>query len=167
MLIFPRRMRWSRPIEQMFGHTQAAWTRETEERGPAVGLAAYIDGYLSAAHRDSRMSGCPMAALAADLPRLSPLCRRTFAAGVQRLTDALADHLKQFGYSDAQSRASSVLSEMTGAALFGAKRVRSHAIRRPARGIAPFRETTAWIGDARMSSRGHECRCFRSRPKGC
>jgi TetR/AcrR family transcriptional regulator, transcriptional repressor for nem operon len=41
-------------------------------RPPAERLGAYIDAYLSPAHRDARSSGCPMAALAVDLPRLSP-----------------------------------------------------------------------------------------------
>ena len=44
-----------------------------------------VDFYLSAAHRDTRTSGCPLPFLAADAPRLSTPSRTRYAEGVARL----------------------------------------------------------------------------------
>jgi TetR/AcrR family transcriptional repressor of nem operon len=105
----------SAAIERMFDEAYARWMATTECRAPAAGLRAYIDMYLAPAHRDARSAGCPVAALLADLPRLTPACRRTFAAGLRRLTDAFAQHLSKLGRSRAASLAGSAISEMVGA----------------------------------------------------
>jgi TetR/AcrR family transcriptional repressor of nem operon len=102
-------------IEEMFEHARARWARETQDRSPAEGLAAYIEFYLSAAHRDARGTGCPMPALAADLPRLTGASRAAFAAGTRALIELLAAHLAALGHADAEVLASSVLAELVGA----------------------------------------------------
>jgi TetR/AcrR family transcriptional repressor of nem operon len=105
----------SAAIDRMFDESHARWIAETELRAPADGLRAYIDVYLSPAHRDARSVGCPVAALLADLPRLTPACRRTFASGLRQLTNSFAKHLAKLGHADAESLASSAISEMVGA----------------------------------------------------
>lgn len=105
----------SAAIEQMFGSARARLAKETTDRSPAVGLAAYLAFYLSPAHRDARTTGCPMAALAGDLPRLTPACRATFAQGARALTAAIAAVLVALGHADVETLASSVVAELVGA----------------------------------------------------
>jgi len=102
-------------IGQMFEEARARFLHETQERTPAHALVAYIDFYLSAAHRDARRSGCPIAALASDLPRLKKPALEQFANGAARLRTALADKLEQLGHADARQEASSAMSELVGA----------------------------------------------------
>lgn len=96
-------------IGQMFEDTERRLARSTEGKAPRDALAAYIDFYLSAEHRDTRAIGCPLPALSADLPRLPPPAREAFGQGVASLTEALA---KLTGSIDL---AGSVLAELVGA----------------------------------------------------
>lgn len=102
-------------IGQMFEESRARLLHETGDRKPAEALSAYIDFYLSPAHRDARRSGCPIAALASDLPRLSARVREQFAVGTRRLTQALAQLLGQLGHVTADREASSAVAELVGA----------------------------------------------------
>ena len=102
-------------IGQMFEEARTRFLHETQERTPSQGLIAYIDFYLSAAHRDARRSGCPIAALASDLPRLKKSALEQFASGAERLRAALATKLTQLGHVDAEQEASSAMAELVGA----------------------------------------------------
>ena len=102
-------------IDQMFKEGGERMTRALDGRDDAEGLSAYIDFYLSTAHRDSRTSGCPLPFLSADAPRLTGPSRDQFAQGVAGLSGRLTDVLKQLGHSDAEETGSSMLSEMVGA----------------------------------------------------
>jgi TetR/AcrR family transcriptional regulator, transcriptional repressor for nem operon len=102
-------------IDTMFDSGRNRLANETRDRKPAAGLAAYVDFYLSAKHRDALGSGCPMAALASDLPRLDHAARLRFADGGRTLVDALAALLEQCGRPDAHGDASSMFAEMLGA----------------------------------------------------
>ena len=62
-----------------------------------------------------RSAGCPMAALASDLPRLSEATREQFAAGVRRFTETIGEKLVALGLADASVLAHSVVSELIGA----------------------------------------------------
>jgi TetR/AcrR family transcriptional regulator, transcriptional repressor for nem operon len=102
-------------IGQMFEESRARLERETEGRPPVEGLAAYIDFYLSKKHRDSRGAGCPMAALASDLPRLPEDTRVLFAEGARRMAETLGKTFTAMGYADAEALARSTVSELVGA----------------------------------------------------
>jgi TetR/AcrR family transcriptional repressor of nem operon len=102
-------------IQHMFDGGAMRRLARTEGHPPAAGLAAYIDFYLSTAHRDARLTGCAMAALAADLPRLNQEAQDTFASGVARVTGAIAALLEGMGHPEPQGTASSVLAELVGA----------------------------------------------------
>ena len=102
-------------VGQMFVEGRARLDRAVEGRTPAEGLAAYLDFYLSAAHRDTRTAGCPLPFLSADAPRLAAPSRERFAQGVADLTDRLAQVLAGLGHPDAGEIAGSMLSEMVGA----------------------------------------------------
>lgn len=101
-------------IARMFEEVQSFWDEETRDRSDADGLAAYINRYLSCAHRDSTERGCPIAALATDLPRLPEPSREEFARGVHRLTTAIAAPLARMGHDDPDALAASVVSELVG-----------------------------------------------------
>jgi TetR/AcrR family transcriptional repressor of nem operon len=102
-------------IGQMFEEAHARWERETAGRAPAEGLLAYIDFYLSKKHRDTRGFGCPMAALASDLPRLPEPAREQFAEGVRRSTARLGEKLAALGHKTAEIEARSMIAELIGA----------------------------------------------------
>jgi len=95
-------------IDQMFEESRARLVLETENRKPREALAGYVDFYLSTTHRDARRSGCPVAALASDLPRMSPKVR-------QRLARALAVLLEEAGVRNPDTEASSMFAELLGA----------------------------------------------------
>jgi len=54
-----------------------------------VDTAAFVQHYLSRAHRDARATGCAMAALGGDAARQPEAVRATFAAGIESLLVAL------------------------------------------------------------------------------
>jgi TetR/AcrR family transcriptional regulator, transcriptional repressor for nem operon len=123
-------------IDQMFNESRARLIRETEERAPLDALNAYLDFYLSPMHRDARRSGCPVAALASDSPRMSTKVRAVFAAGQQRLVDALGKLLRDIGHTSTKEKAQSMYAEMLGAltlARMEADTTRSDAILRGSR----------------------------------
>ena len=102
-------------VEQMFLDARTRFAKETVDRSPAKGLSDYIDFYLSSGHRDARATGCPVTALAADLPRLEGDVRAQYAQGVERLAERLSGHLTALGHQDAQALGRSVLAELVGA----------------------------------------------------
>ena len=102
-------------IEQMFTDAGRRFDRSIQDLSPRDGLIAYIDFYLSPAHRESRDVGCPLAALSADLPRMPDEARQGFGRGVAALTGRLADQLRAVGYDEPETLAPSILSELVGA----------------------------------------------------
>jgi TetR/AcrR family transcriptional repressor of nem operon len=102
-------------VEQMFDDSYARMKNELGDLTPAEGLGRYIAFYLSSAHRDARGSGCPVAALSSDLPRMSAPARKQYAKGVRRLIDTLATTFVAAGETDAEAAARSMLSELVGA----------------------------------------------------
>jgi TetR/AcrR family transcriptional repressor of nem operon len=102
-------------IGQMFEQSRARFFSEVKDHPPARALDAYVEFYLSPRHRDARSSGCPIPALAADLPRLDRAARARFAEGVAALTGAVAGRIEQLGHTEPQTLARSVVAEMVGA----------------------------------------------------
>jgi TetR/AcrR family transcriptional regulator, transcriptional repressor for nem operon len=102
-------------IEQMFTEAVGNLQRLLADRPPAEGLARYIDMYLSELHRDRRDAGCPLPAMAADLPRLGAPAREAFERGAATLTSRIAGVLGDMGLPEPGSLAVSMLSEMVGA----------------------------------------------------
>ena len=102
-------------VEQMFRESRARATLEKEGGEPQANLAAFLDFYLSATHRDTRSFGCPLAFLSTEAPRLPKAAARQFADGVAGLSAMLADKLAALGRPDAVDEASSLLAELIGA----------------------------------------------------
>jgi TetR/AcrR family transcriptional repressor of nem operon len=102
-------------IAYMFEQNVANFVKRTQGREPAAGMAAYIDFYLSPAHRDATGRGCAVAALSGDLPRLPDAARSHFTQGVERLRSGIEELLRKMGKKDAAVLASSVMAELVGA----------------------------------------------------
>jgi TetR/AcrR family transcriptional repressor of nem operon len=102
-------------IARMFEEASASFEARVTGQAPAQALRTYIESYLSERHRDARESGCPLAALAADLPRLGKPARREFAAGHAALTAAIARLLAALDLPEPEKLASSILGELVGA----------------------------------------------------
>lgn len=102
-------------IGQMFEQSRARFLSEVKDYPPAQALSAYVDFYLSTTHRDARASGCPIPALAADLPRLHRGARARFAEGVAALTQRIAERIAQLGHDEPEALARSIVAEMVGA----------------------------------------------------
>jgi len=102
-------------IRHMFEQAHARFVAETHGRDPREGLRAYIRTYLSTQHRDARDSGCPIAALSSDLPRLTEATRAIYAEGVQRLATGIASILAALDHDDADAQARSLVAELVGA----------------------------------------------------
>jgi TetR/AcrR family transcriptional repressor of nem operon len=102
-------------IGEMFEDARKRFARSTEGYSPEAGLIRHIDFYLSVHHRDSRSTGCALAALAADLPRLEGPARERFGQGVAGLTSRIAGLLSLLGRSEPVDLARSVVAELVGA----------------------------------------------------
>lgn len=102
-------------VAHMFEGSMSRWKAMTDDVSPAQGLTAFIDNYLSAQRRDQRPLGCPMAALAADVPRMSPEVQAVFSAGVRTLTEAIAQKLGAMNIAEPQTMARSMMNELVGA----------------------------------------------------
>jgi TetR/AcrR family transcriptional regulator, transcriptional repressor for nem operon len=102
-------------ITTMFAEADARLDRAMIDATPADGLAAYIDDYLSDGLNRSKYSLCPIVAVSAYLPHLPDHVRDAFDAGVQRLTERLAGHIRALGARDAGDLASAVLAALAGA----------------------------------------------------
>lgn len=102
-------------IGQMFDTACAYFEELSTGKPPGEGLAAYVAFYLSRYHRDHREESCPIATMAADLPRLAPQARVAFEQGAARLTTLIAGQLEGMGHPDPGIGAVSLLSEMVGA----------------------------------------------------
>lgn len=102
-------------IDEMFEAACSWFEALVHDKPPAEGLAAYVAFYLSRWHRDHREESCPIASMAADLPRLGQDARVAFERGAARLTTLLSGRLEAMGQAEAGVQAVSLLSEMVGA----------------------------------------------------
>jgi TetR/AcrR family transcriptional regulator, transcriptional repressor for nem operon len=101
-------------ITSMFDQGYDNFLRRTESLEPPQALAAYVDWYLSPAHRDAPSGGCPLAAVSGDLPRLPQASRIRYTEGIERLATAMATLLNKLDAKNAEALAFSALAEMAG-----------------------------------------------------
>jgi len=102
-------------VGRMFEDGAANMAASLDSRPPAEGLAAYIDGYLSIAHRDTINAGCALPFLSADAPRLSSPARARYAEGAMGIASRLEACLAALGVDDPAAGASSMIAELVGA----------------------------------------------------
>lgn len=97
------------------GRDSAASLAQRVSRGRTKGastLRAVVDGYLSDAHLASTEAGCPVAALASEMPRQSPELRDASAQRVNALIDMVARALPE---PRARQQAMVIASTLVGA----------------------------------------------------
>jgi TetR/AcrR family transcriptional repressor of nem operon len=114
-------------ITQMFDDRYEHWVERTKDLEPATALDEFVDGYLSARHRDDAEHGCPLPTLSGELARMTEAARQRFYEGGDRMTKLVATLLKRQGIADAHDLALSLVSEMVGAVAL------SRAMTEPAR----------------------------------
>ncbi len=113
-------------IDYMFDETAVRLDKRMNGKTPREALYAYIDHYLSPGHCSARSSGCPIAALGSDAPRLDEEARAAFARGMARQHERIAAQLRELGHADADTMARSMRSELFGA-LMSARLVEGEA----------------------------------------
>lgn len=86
-----------------------------DKRGSKPALHAAIHTYLTVEHRDNATSGCPFAALGAELARGSDSVRQAASAGLDGLIAQLAARHAEPEGAQASSEAMLALSSMIGA----------------------------------------------------
>jgi TetR/AcrR family transcriptional regulator, transcriptional repressor for nem operon len=88
---------------------------EAIERGTVDGVAPYVKGYLSPAHRDG--DGCPMTALATEAARHADL-QPSYAGGLRAMLQLLTEAIGRSGVTDAKEarqRSLRLVNELVGA----------------------------------------------------
>ena len=102
-------------ITFMFDERYAAFLEKVDTPDAKQALSDFIDYYLSVRHCDTPAFGCPLPALASDVPHMAKDARIRFSAGVSRLIEGLADLLDHAGIAEPRLQANSVLAELAGA----------------------------------------------------
>ncbi len=102
-------------IETMFVDARTRSEMLEVEGDPRAVLRAYLDFYLSSAHRDARERGCPLPTLSGDFARAEGPVRDRFGAGVERLTNRLITALERIGVADAEREGNALIAQLVGA----------------------------------------------------
>jgi TetR/AcrR family transcriptional repressor of nem operon len=93
------------------------WRKRADEAPEGEGLAAVVNGYLTAAHRDDVGNGCALPALGAEVSRANPKIRKAVAAKLERMIDVIAGEISGQSKKDARREAIGALATMMGALL--------------------------------------------------
>jgi TetR/AcrR family transcriptional repressor of nem operon len=108
-------------INEAFVHAmeQAAkrWRKRADEAPEGEGLAAVVDGYLTASHRDDVGNGCALPALGAEASRASPKIRKAVAAKLEKMIEVVAAEMPGLSEKDARREAIGTVAIMMGALL--------------------------------------------------
>ncbi|MDH7793452.1 TetR/AcrR family transcriptional regulator [Ochrobactrum sp. AN78] len=95
-----------------------AWEASARAKGkdPAtVAIGEYVETYLSSEHRDDVASGCPFAALTADMARSGDKCRAAATARIKSNLDTMIARLDDTRDAEARRKAIILSCLMTGA----------------------------------------------------
>jgi TetR/AcrR family transcriptional regulator, transcriptional repressor for nem operon len=90
------------------------WRKIAEETPPEKRLAAIVDSYLTATHRDDPGRGCAVPSLGSEIARESPKTRKAFAAKLERMVDMVADQILDVPPKTARKQAMATLATMMG-----------------------------------------------------
>jgi TetR/AcrR family transcriptional repressor of nem operon len=90
------------------------WRKLAADLPPQQRLAALVDGYLSATHRDDPGRGCAVPALGAEIARESPKTRRAFAAKLEDMIAMIAAEYVDAPPKAARKQAMATLATMMG-----------------------------------------------------
>lgn len=102
-------------MAEAIAHASAQTFGRLAEAPPSqAGKAAYLQAYLSAAHRDDPGDGCVIAALASEIGR-EPTVKAALTDHLKRLIDKMAAHFPWGPKRDARAETIRSLTLMTGA----------------------------------------------------
>lgn len=90
------------------------WRKLAEKAQPEKRLAAVVDSYLTALHRDDPGRGCAIPTLGAEIARENSRTRRVFSGRLERMIDVLADQIHGVPRKVARKRATSAIATMMG-----------------------------------------------------
>ena len=91
------------------------WRNVTAENPPEKRLAAIVDAYVSATHRDDPGRGCAVPTLGAEIARESAKTRKAFAAKLDQMIDLVADQIPGVPRKTARRLAMGTMATMMGA----------------------------------------------------
>ncbi|KXX58256.1 TetR/AcrR family transcriptional regulator [Rhodococcus sp. LB1] len=77
-------------------------------------LQSYIEGYLSASHRDQRENGCPSAALLSEIGRSTPIVQESFTDGISAMITIVASRTHIDDAAAARTIAIGLMSSLVG-----------------------------------------------------
>ena len=100
-------------VEAALNATRAHWSEAAA--GASDPLAAVIDSYVSAEHRDHPEFGCAVAAIGPETARGAPEPRRAMSEGARRAIDAVAAAWPGRDVTAAEDDAIGLLTAMVGA----------------------------------------------------
>jgi TetR/AcrR family transcriptional repressor of nem operon len=107
-------------------------------------LHAYLDAYLSPAHRDNAADGCPTAGLAADIRHQTAAARLAMTEGLRSQIDRISEALPEAHASNRRRAAIGSWAAMVGAVVL------ARAVDDPTLSDEILQQTRAWI-DAGVS----------------
>jgi TetR/AcrR family transcriptional repressor of nem operon len=90
------------------------WRKLAERTPPEKRLAAIVDSYLTALHRDDPGHGCAIPTLGAEIARESPKTRKAFAAKLEQMIEMLADQIPEIPRKTARKQAMAAIATMMG-----------------------------------------------------
>lgn len=102
-------------VSEAFDQGRRRFGRLTGAMDGPQALGAFVDAYVSTAHRDTPDRGCPIAVLCGDLPRQGAAVREAFDAGVAAMIARIAGWLPPADEARRASLAHSLIAEMAGA----------------------------------------------------
>ena len=99
-----------RAFESAFNRWSTAMAAKPEDP-----LGAVLAFYLSMGHREIKLDGCPLVALASDAARQGGEVKASFEAGIKAHLEVLSGLIGEAEDPEAKSKAMAVLSQMVGA----------------------------------------------------
>jgi TetR/AcrR family transcriptional repressor of nem operon len=102
-------------VGEAFDQGRRRFDRLAGDRNGIEALGAYVDAYVTMDHRAQPERGCPLAAIASDLPRQGAPVREVFDAGAMGLIDRISGWLPFDDEGERRGLAASLVAEMAGA----------------------------------------------------
>lgn len=81
---------------------------------PGLGLQALMQAYLSPQHISAIETGCPVSALASEMPRQTPEVRHAVTQHIKEMVDLIARQLPGWGQPQAHEQAMGLLCALIG-----------------------------------------------------
>jgi TetR/AcrR family transcriptional repressor of nem operon len=97
--------------------TARRWRTRAEKAPKGEGLAAIVNGYLTAEHRDDVSGGCALPALGAELARANVKTRRVFTAKLEEAIDLVASQRAERPTKTMREEAIGTIATMVGSLL--------------------------------------------------